>query len=313
MPSWKILIADGLEKNGHQILKSAAQVDDRTGISPEELLDVIGDYEALIVRGRTKVTSEVFSLGKRLKVVGRAGVGVDNIDLAAANLHNVIVVNSPQATTLAVAELTLAHILALARNLTRADASMKSGQWLKKELKGEEVHGKVLGLIGVGNIGSAISQQAACLGMVVIGHDPLLAPEEIRHRGAEPVDLPELYARSDYISLHLPLTPETRGMINGQALGMMKRGVRIICNARGGIIDETALLGALESGQVAGAALDVFAKEPPGVSALVTHPNVIATPHIGAQTVEAQARAAANISTEVLAALRGDELRWRVV
>jgi D-3-phosphoglycerate dehydrogenase len=255
----------------------------------------------------------VFAAASHLKVVGRAGVGVDNIDLAAANKHSVQVVNAPTATSMAVAELTLAFLFSLARRIPEADADMKTGQWTKKELKGVELNGKVLGVVGMGHIGSLVAQKAAGLGMKVIGYDPFLAGEVIEQRGAEPVRLADLYARSDFITLHLPLSPETRGMIDGQTLGQMKRGVYLICAARGGILDETALLGALESGQVAGAALDVYAKEPPGLTALVAHPCVIATPHIGAQTEEAQERAAVDIANEVLAALENEPLRWKVV
>lgn len=313
MPEWKILIADGLEENGKAILRSKAQVLDRSGLTAQELLDEVGACEALIVRSRTIVNAAVLSAAPRLRVVGRAGVGVDNIDLAAATVHGVVVVNAPQSTTLAVAEQTLALMFALARTIPRADAGMKTGHWLKKELPGIELSGKTLGIIGVGNIGSEVARRANALGMTVLGFDALLSPQEINKCGAEPVELGDLYAGSDFISLHVPLLPETRLMINGQTLGLMKRGVRLICTARGGIIDETALLGALESGQVAGAALDVFANEPPGLTALVAHPDVIATPHISAQTVEAQARAAEDIANEVLSALRGDKPRWRVV
>jgi D-3-phosphoglycerate dehydrogenase len=313
MPTWKILIADGLNENGKALLRAAAEVDDCTGISPDELLREISHYEALIVRSRTRVTPAVFDAAGRLKVVGRAGVGVDNIDLAAASTHGVTVVNAPLSTTLAVAEQTLASMLALARQIPRADAAMKAGQWIKKELEGIELYGKVLGIVGLGHIGAEVARRAAAMGMSVLGHDPFIPEQVIRQRGADPAPLPELYARSDFISLHVPLTPETRGMVNGQSLGLMKRGVRLVCTARGGIIDETALLGALETGQVAGAALDVFAKEPPGLTALVAHPNVIATPHVSAQTAEAQARAAEDIAHEVLATLRGEALRWKVV
>jgi D-3-phosphoglycerate dehydrogenase len=204
-------------------------------------------------------------------------------------------------------------MLALARQIPRADAAMKAGQWIKKELEGVELYGKVLGIVGLGHIGTEVARRAAAMGMRVLGYDALLAEDVIRQRGVEPVTLQELYARSDFISLHLPLTPETHSMVNGQSLGAMKRGVRLICTARGGIIDETDLLGALETGQVAGAALDVFSKEPPGLTALVAHPNVIATPHVSAQTAEAQTRAAEDIAGEVLAALRGEALRWKVV
>lgn len=313
MAEWKILITDKLEEQGLMILREAAQVDDRSGLPTDELVNIVPEYHALIVRSRTRVTAEIFAAGKKLKVVGRAGVGVDNIDLSAATQHNVIVVNAPQATIMAVAEYTMCLIFALARPVTAADASMKSGLWLKKELRGIEIHGKILGVIGMGNIGSAVAKLGAALGMIILGYDPLIPPSEIQARAAQPVELHELYRRSDIITIHVPLSPETRGMINGQALGLMKRGVRLVCTARGGIIDETALLGALESGHVAGAALDVFSKEPPGLSALVAHPHLVASPHIAAQTSEAQARAAYDIATEVLAALRGEALRWRVV
>jgi D-3-phosphoglycerate dehydrogenase / 2-oxoglutarate reductase len=313
MANWKILITDGLDETGLALLRAEAQVEAMEGLTAEELLKIIGEYHALVVRGRTKVTGEVFSAGKELKVVGRAGVGVDNIDLAAANSHGVTVVNSPLATTQAVAEHTLGLMLALARSIPKADAAMKSGQWLKKDLLGVEIDEKVLGVIGMGHIGSKVAQLAGALGMSVIGFDPLISLAEIQERGAEPVSLGDLYRRADFITIHVPLTPETRGMINGQSLGHMKRGVWLLCAARGGVIDETALLGALESGQVAGAALDVFNQEPPGVSALVTHPSVVATPHIAAQTEEAQARAARDIAAEVLSALKGEPLRWRVL
>ncbi len=313
MTSWKILLTDGLNENGQAILRAVAGVDSREDISAEDLMKVVGEYDAMIVRGRTKVTAAVFDAASRLKVVGRAGVGVDNIDLAAAKAHGVTVVNAPRSTSRAVAELTLALMLALARSTPRADAAMKAGQWIKKQLEGVELYGKTLGIIGLGNIGSVVQQSSAAMGMKVIAYDPWIPDDEVRHRGAEPVSLTELYAQSDFITLHIPLTPDTKGLINRQSLGQMKPGVRLICAARGGVIDEEALLEALDSGRVAGAALDVFAKEPPGQTALVAHPNVVATPHIGAQTEEAQARASADIATEVLAALRGESLRWRIV
>lgn len=313
MSDWKIIVTDGLDGRGLEILSKAAQVDERAGISPEELIKVISEYDALVVRGQTRVNAEVFSAASNLKVVGRAGVGVDNIDLAAANLNNVTVVNSPYATTQAVAEHVLALLFSLARSIPTADGTMKSGLWHKKQFMGVEIKDKVLGIIGMGNIGSSLAQMSKSLGMQVIGYDPLIPDAEIERRGANPVNIQELYVQSDFISIHVPLNPETRGMINGGSFGTMKRGVRLICTARGGIVDETALLAALESGQVAGAALDVFAKEPPGMSALVSHPKVVATPHIGAQTAEAQARAAVDIAGEVLAALQGDPLRSKIV
>jgi D-3-phosphoglycerate dehydrogenase len=313
MPGWKIIITDGLNESGLQILSRHAQVDNSQGISAAQLLDSIAGYDAMIVRGRTRVTAEVFSSARRLKVVGRAGVGVDNIDLAAANHHRVTVVNSPLATTQAVAEHVIALVFALARSIPAADASLKSGLWHKQDFTGVEILDKTLGIIGLGNIGSKVAELALALGMHVAGYDPLIPEAEITRRGAHPADFHVLLSRSDFISIHVPLSAETRGFINGEALGAMKRGARLICAARGGIIDETALLSALESGQVAAAALDVFAKEPPGMSALVSHPRVIATPHIGAQTIESQARASVDIADEVITALKGEPLRWQIV
>lgn len=311
MSTFHILITDGLDASAQAVLRSCS-VDDRTGIAADELVKIIADYDALIVRGRTKATASLLEAATRLKVIGRAGVGVDNIDLAAAKSRGVTVVNAPVSTTLAVAELTFSLLLALAREIPRADASMKQGQWLKKELEGAELYGKTLGILGMGHIGSEVARRARAFGMNVLGYDPLLTPDEIRGRVAEPVDRDELLARSDFVSLHLPLLPETRGMFNAEQFARMKDGARVVCAARGGIIDEAALLAAIEAGKIAGAALDVFASEPPGATDLVKHPRVIATPHVGAQTAEAQSRAAEDIAHEVLAALRGGKLRWKV-
>jgi D-3-phosphoglycerate dehydrogenase len=310
---WKVLIADGLQENGQAILSGTAVVDDRNGISAEELKEIISQYDGMIVRGRTKVTAKIIESAANLKVVGRAGVGVDNIDLAAAQSHKIKIVNSPMATTIAVAEHTMALLLSLVRSIPAADTAMKSGQWVKKQLVGTELNGKKLGIIGMGRIGSAVGERATSFGMEILGYDPFLQADAIQARGATPMELPAIFSDSDIISLHIPFNSDTRNLIDGQAIGHMKRGVRLICAARGGIIDETALLAALESGQVAGAALDVFVNEPPGLNALVAHPNVIATPHIGAQTKEAQIRAAEDIASEVLAALGGEPLRWRIV
>lgn len=313
MGDWKIIVTDRLDESGLKILMDAAQVDEHTTITPDSLLELIAAYDALIVRGRTQVNSEVFTAAANLKVVGRAGVGVDNIDLAAANQYNVTVVNSPSATTQAVAEHVLALLFSLARSIPAADGSMKSGLWHKNQFTGIELQDKVMGIIGMGNIGGSVAQKTKSLGMKVLGYDPFLAEMEIEGRGAKPAAMQDIYAQSDFLSINVPLNPDTRGMLDGAAFGTMKRGVRLVCTARGGIIDETALLNALESGQVAGAALDVFEVEPPGMSALVSHPRVIATPHIGAQTSEAQSRAALDIATEVLAALHGKPLRWKIV
>jgi len=312
MAWWKILITDGLDKEGLDILTTTAQVDNKKDITPEELIKVIGDYDAVIVRGRTKLTPAVFAVARNLKVAARAGVGVDNIDLSAAREHKVTVVNSPLSTTIAVAELTMGLMLSLIRDIPRADAGMKQGNWLKKELRGSELFKKTLGVIGFGRIGSAVAKRATAFEMQVLAYDPQLSAEEIIRRGAQSATLDELLAHSDVITLHIPLVPETRNILNKAAFDRMKTGVRIICAARGGVIDESALLEALNSGKVAGAALDVFSAEPLGKSDLASHPKVVCTPHIGAETVEAQVRAAIDISTEVLAALKEEPLRWKV-
>jgi D-3-phosphoglycerate dehydrogenase len=312
MTTWKILLTDGLEENGQELLRASAEVENNPTITADDLLKVVGSYDAVIVRGRTKITPAVFEAGSKLKVVGRAGVGVDNIDLAAAKAKGVTVVNSPIATTLAVAELTLGLMLSLMREIPRADAGMKATKWLKKELEGGELNQKTLGIIGCGRIGAAVGDRARAFGMHVIGYDPLLTDIDIRRKGIEPASLDGVYQRADLITIHVPLNDQTRGMINVETLGKMKKGVYLVCAARGGVIDEAALLAALESGQVAGAGLDVFGTEPPGESALAAHPKVVATPHIGAQTREAQARAAGDIASEVLAALNNEPLRWKV-
>ena len=312
MSAWKILLTDGLEENGQAILRASADVVEKTGISADDLLQIVGEYDALIVRGRTKVTPAVFAAGKNLKVVGRAGVGVDNIDLNAAKEAKVTVVNSPLATTVSVAELTMGLMLSVVRDIPRADASMKAGKWLKKEFEGGELYKKTLGVIGFGRIGVSVANRAKAFEMDVIGYDPLIPAEEIKKRGGVPVTLDELLAKADVITMHIPLTAESRGMLNADSFAKMKDGVRIVCAARGGVIDEEALLQALESGKVAAAGLDVFTAEPPGLTPLVSHPHVICTPHVGAQTVEAQGRAANDIATEVLAALKGETLRWKV-
>lgn len=312
MPDFRILITDGLEESGQSILRAAAEVVDKTDIPAADLLQAVSDCDALIVRGRTRVTAEVIDAAPELKVIGRAGVGVDNIDLRAAHNRSVTVVNAPMSTTGAVAELTFGLLLALAREIPRADAAMKQGKWLKKELLGVELAGKTLGIIGFGRIGMELGKRAASFGMSIIAYDPFVPEDAVRSGGAESVSLQDLYAWSDFISLHLPFDVQTRDLIGPVAIAQMKDGVRLICAARGGIIDEAALLEALNTGKVAGVALDVFAAEPPGATGLVMHPHVIATPHIGAQTAEAQSRAAEDIAHEVLAALRNQPLRWRV-
>lgn len=312
MTQFKILITDGLDESGQSILRASAQVDDRSNISADELLKVIPDYDGLIVRGRTKVTASVMEAASKLKAIGRAGVGVDNIDLDAAKKHTITVVNAPMSTTLAVAELTFGLLLALAREIPRADAGLKQGKWLKKELEGVELNGKTLGIIGFGRIGMELGKRASAFGMNVIAYDPLISEEDIKQRGAEPVSIQDLFGWSDFISLHLPLNVQTRDMLGPLAFSQMKDGVRLVCAARGGIIDEAALVTALNNGKVAGAALDVFSVEPPGLTEAVSHPRVIATPHVGAQTVEAQSRASEDIAAEVLSVLQNKPLRWKV-
>jgi D-3-phosphoglycerate dehydrogenase len=312
MAGWKILLTDGLEENGQALMRASAEVVNQNGISPDDLLKVIGEYDALIVRGRTRVTPAVFDAGKRLKVVGRSGVGVDNIDLSAARAHGVTVVNAPIATTVSVAELTMGLMLSMIREIPRADTAMKAGKWLKKELEGVELFHKTLGVIGFGRIGAAVAVRSAAFGMKILGFDPLIPAEEIARRGGQPVSLDDLLAQSDYITLHIPLTADSKNLLNAAAFAKMKTGVRIVCAARGGVIDEEALLAALESGKVASAALDVFSVEPPVQTALASHTRVVTTPHIGAQTVEAQGRAAEDIASEVLAVLTGQTLRWKV-
>ena len=312
MTNYKILVTDGLEERGQSILRASCEVDYHDSFAADDLLKVIPNYDALVVRGQTRVTAEVIEAASNLKVIGRAGVGVDNIDLEAAKKRNVAVVNAPTSTTIAVAELAFGLLLSVARDIPHGDTSMKQGQWIKKEFEGVELNGKTLGIIGFGRIGMEVGRRAAAFGMNVIIYDPNVMEHELEHGNAEPVSLQDLFAWSDFISLHLPLNVHTRDLLGPMAFSQMKDGVRIISTARGGIIDESALLDALNTGKVAGAGLDVFEKEPPGLTELVSHPRVIATPHIGAQTAEAQSRAAEDIATEVLSVLQGKPPRWKV-
>lgn len=310
--AWKVLITDGLEKNGKAILTQNDIADDKKGIEAAELLQIIPEYDAIILRGRTKMTAEVIAAAARLKVIGRMGVGVDNIDLNAAKAHKVTVVNAAVATTLAVAELTIGMMFALAREIPRADTSMKAEHWLKKDFTGIELAGKTLGIVGFGNIGQAVAKIAGALGMKVISFSRSRDAAYMRERGVEHVSLDELLENSDVISIHTALTDQNRHQFDDALFAKMKDGVLLVDAARGGIVDEAALLRALESGKVRGAALDVFEKEPPLSFELIKHPKVIATPHIGAQTGEAQLRAAEDISSEVLNALNGLPLRWKI-
>lgn len=310
--TFKILIADGLAEAGIEVLRAAGQVDVNPKITAAELLAAIPAYHALVVRSRTRVTADVLAAGVQLKVVGRAGVGVDNIDVAAALARGITVVNSPQAATTAVAELTFALMLDLARATPQADASMKQGRWEKSAFMGSELAGKTLGVMGLGRIGTDIVRRGRAFDMRVLGYDPHKTADRIRERGAEPASLDEILAQSDYLSVNLPLVSETANLLDAARLARLKPGARLLCLARGGMVDEAALRAALDSGRLAGAALDVFAAEPPPPDSIATHPKVIATPHIGAQTQEAQARAGLAIAAEVSAVLEGREPRWRV-
>jgi D-3-phosphoglycerate dehydrogenase len=305
---WRILAVDGLAPQGIALLREQAEVVEA------EALDALPDFDAVVVRSRTRVRrTEIESARARLRVIGRAGVGVDNIDLAAAQQAGVIVVHAPQAAGLAVAEHALGLMLSLARRIPQSDFSMKRGEWRKGEWEGAELAGKVLGLVGFGRIGRLLAERAAALGMRVLADDPWIPAESIREAGVEPAPMDSVLERADYLSLHVPLSDDTRGILGRDAIRRMKPGARVINAARGGLVDEDALLEALEAGRLAGAALDVFEQEPPGLSALVAHPFVVATPHIGAQTAEAQRRTGVEIAGEVLAALEGKPLRWRVV
>lgn len=309
----KILISDGLSEAGINLLKTVGEVTVSPKITAEELLAALPEFHALVVRSRTKVTAKVIEAGINLKVIGRAGVGVDNIDVAAAVAKNITVVNSPLAATVSVAELTLAMMLAMARSVSAADASMKQGKWDKGAFVGGELSGKTLGVLGFGRIGAEVAKRAKAFEMSAVAYDPYLTDAQIRERGAEPATFEGVLAQADYVSLHLPLTAETHNMLNAERLNQMKKGARLVCLARGGVIDEEALHTALDSGHLAGAALDVFAVEPVPANSIALHPKVVATPHIGAQTQEAQTRAGLAIAEEVLAVLSGQAPRWRVL
>lgn len=303
---WRVLVCDGLAQPGLERLAQEADVtfDD---------LSTLGAVDAWILRGKTRIDAPAFEASApRLRVIGRAGVGVDNIDLEAARRRNVMVVTAPEATTNAVAEHTVALILALARRLPEADAAVRRGEWPKAEVAGVELRGKVLGLIGFGRIARAVAALTRGFGMRVLAHDPLVADGVFQNEGVEPAPLGSVLEGADFVSLHVPLTSETRHLIDRRALGRMKSEAYLVSTARGGLIDEGALLEALDAGTLAGAALDVFESEPPGAPALVRHPRLVATPHIGAQTVEAQTQVSVDIVQEVLGALRGETPRWRV-
>jgi len=309
---YRVLVSDPLAQEAIDILQSHSevQVDVKTKLPADQLLEIIGQYDALLIRSETRVTKEVLEKAGRLKVVGRAGVGLDNVDLGAATQRGVIVMNTPGGNTISTAEHTWALLLSLSRNIAPANISLREGKWDRKKYTGAELFGKILGVIGLGRIGSVVGSRGLAFGMKVLGYDPYASPEMVKQMGFVPVTLDELYARSDFITMHTPKSKETEHLINDQAFAKMKKGVRIINCARGGIIDEPALLRALESGKCAGAALDVYEQEPPAPDhPLLMRDDCICTPHLGASTQEAQINVGIEVARNVLDALTGGEVR----
>jgi len=303
----KVLVLDGVAEEGLLPLRQepGLEVDVRGRMDEDELCAVIGGYDGLIVRSATRVTARVLAAAGRLKVVGRAGVGVDNIDLEAATRLGVVVVNAPDGNTVAAAEHTLAMMLALARFLPQACGFLREGRWEKKAFVGVELKGKTLGILGLGRIGSEVARRALAMEMRVVAYDPFINEDKARMLGVGLLPLDDVLSRADFLTCHLPLTRDSYHIVGERALGLVKPGVRLVNCARGGIVDEAALLRALESGRVAGAALDVFEKEPAADNPLLRLPNVIATPHLGASTKEAQLSVAVDVAREVAAALAG--------
>lgn len=297
----RILIADPIAADGEEILSKHATlaVDAIAGLSESELCARIGDYDALIVRSKTKVTKAVISAGHRLKAIGRAGIGVDNIDLEAATERGIVVFNTPDSNATTTAELALAHLFSLSRNLPQADRSVKSGAWQPSRYVGREITGKTVGIVGFGTIGRIFARRCLGLKMHVFVYDPFVTKEAVQEVGGVSADLDTLLKVSDYVSLHCPLMDSTRNLLNTERLARMKPGARLINCARGGLIDETALYNALKAGHLAGAALDVFAVEPPKDSPLLTLDNVVVTPHLGASTEEAQSAVSIKIAEDM--------------
>jgi len=307
----KILVADKIAKEGLKILEAGGdfQVDFKPEITKEELVESITDYDALVIRSRSKVPAEVLENAGNLKVVGRAGVGLDNVDIPTATRLGIIVMNTPDGNTISAAEHTVSLMMALSRNVAQADKSMKEGRWDKKKLAGVEVFGKTLGVIGLGRIGRHVAKCSAAMEMRVIAYDPQVSPEQVKKLGIESATLEEIIKESDYITVHTPLNDATRGLIGAEQFKYMKKTVRIINCARGGIIDEQALINALEEDKIAGAAVDVFTKEPlPGDSPLRNAPNLLLTPHLGASTAEAQEKVAVQIAQQIVSVLKGGEI-----
>ena len=307
----KVLIADHLSEDGIALLKEepGLKVDVRTGLSPKELAEIIGPYEGLIVRSSTKVTAEVIAKADHLKVIGRAGVGLDNVDADAATKRGIIVMNVPAGNTISTAEHTMSMLMALARRIPQADAHLRAGLWERSKFVGTELFSKTLGIVGMGKIGSEVVKRAQSFGMRIIAHDPFLSAERAQQLGVQMTDLASLYAQADFITVHTPLTAETRHMIGTKEIAGMKRGVRLINCARGGIIDENALHQAITEGKVAGAAIDVFENEPPKDHPLLKLEQVVCTPHLGASTQEAQLNVAIDVAKQVADALLGRGIR----
>ncbi len=296
----KVLISDSMDPRAAAIFRERGiHVDEITGKTPEELAAMIGEYDGLAIRSSTKVTKAILEAATNLKVVGRAGIGVDNVDIPAATARGVVVMNTPFGNSITTAEHAIALMFALARQLPEADASTQAGKWEKNRFMGVEVTGKTLGLIGAGNIGSIVASRALGLKMKIVAFDPFLTPERAVEMGVEKVELDQLLARADFITLHTPLTDQTRNILSRENIAKTKKGVRIINCARGGLIDEAALKEALDSGQVGGAALDVFESEPAKASPLFNTPNFISTPHLGASTSEAQVNVAIQVAEQM--------------
>ncbi|UCB48293.1 MAG: phosphoglycerate dehydrogenase [Deltaproteobacteria bacterium] len=301
----KVLISDNLSESGVKIFQETPgiEVHVNTGLTPEELKGVIGQYHGLVIRSATKVTADIIEAAHNLKVIGRAGIGLDNVDIPAASKRGIVVMNTPEGNTITTAEHTIAMMMALSRNIPQATSSLKGGNWEKKKLQGRELYNKTLGLIGAGKIGRIVADRAKGMKMKVIVYDPYIKPEALEKLDLEPVALEELLKRSDYITIHTPRTDETLDMINKETLSKMKTGAMLINCARGGIVNEDDLYEALESGHLGGAAFDVFATEPPGHIKLMSLSNFICTPHLGASTREAQDNVAVDVAEQIVAYL----------
>ena len=308
----KILVAEPLAKQGLEILRAHHDVDEKIGLTPEELAAIVGEYDALLVRSQVKVTAEILAHATRLVVIGRAGVGVDNVDLEAATRAGIVVVNAPTGNTVSAAEQTIALMLALARKTAAADASMRRGEWKRSSFTGVELRGRTLGIIGLGKIGQAVADRAHGLEMSVIGYDPFVTADQAALHGITLVEVDQIIEKADVITVHVPLNKATRGIISADNIGKLKPGVMLVNVARGGVYDEAAVAQALADGKIAGAAFDVYEKEPPVDSPLLTAPNTVLTPHLGALTAEAQLRVAEEACEQVIDVLAGRSARYAV-